>query len=67
MKFLTGLIFVIYFIVYGYSAYMTSVEPDKIIWGYICVLVFGIVFTWGISIFVKHEKKKRDENNRENL
>ena len=61
MKFLTGIIFVIYFIVYGYSVHMTSVEPDRKIWGYICVVVFGIVFTWGISIFTKNQK-----NNQEN-
>ena len=63
MKFLTGLIFVIYFIVYGYSVHMTSVEPDKKIWGYICTLVFGIVFIWGVSIFVKKQGKNKDENN----
>lgn len=61
MKFLTGIIFLLYFIVYGYSVHMTSVEPDRKIWGYICVVVFGIVFTWGISIFTKNQK-----NNQEN-
>jgi hypothetical protein len=58
--------FVIYLIVYGYACHMTSVEPDKPIWGYICALVFAILFTWGISIFVKNQKNK-SENNKENL
>ena len=62
MKFLTGLIFVIYFIVYGYSVHMTSVEPDRKIWGYICTIVFGIIFSWGVSIIIKSNKKNNNEN-----
>ena len=49
---------------------MTSVEPDKKIWGYICAVVFGIVFSWATSIFGKNDKKKteeKNENNEENL
>ena len=69
MKFLTGLIFVIYLIDYSYAGYMASVEPDKVIWGYICTLIFAIVVPWGISIFVKHNNKKtnKEENNSDSL
>lgn len=65
MKFLTGLIIVIYFIVYSYSAYMTSVEPDRKIWGYICTLVFIILSIWGVSVFTKKQRKNKDENNQD--
>lgn len=58
MKFLTGVIFVIYVIVYGYSCYMASVEPERQVWGYICAVVFGIVFIWAVSIFTKNQKNK---------
>ena len=68
MKFLTGLIFVFLIIVYGYAYYMTSVEPEKQIWGYICALDFGILFTMSVSFITKNQKKKEDhENNSENL
>ena len=68
MKFFTGLIFVIYFIVYGYSVHMTSVEPNRNIWGYICTLIFTIIVPWGISIFIKYQNKKpNNENNQDNL
>ena len=67
MKFYTAFIFLLYFIVYGYSVHMISVEPNNKIWGYICVVVFGIVFTWGISLFIKNDNKKKDENNQEEL
>ena len=55
-----------YFIVYGYSAYMTSVEPEKNVWGYICVLTFAIVAIMGISDFA-NSSKKNSENSDEKL
>jgi hypothetical protein len=45
---------------------MTSVEPERSIWGYICAFVFGILFIWTVSIFSKYQKKK-SENNQEIL
>ena len=60
MKFLTGFILVISIIVYGYACHMTSVEPERQIWGYICAAVFGIVFILTISIFTKNQKNKPD-------
>jgi len=66
MKLLRISIYIMYFIVYGYSAYMTTVEPEKTRWGYICVLTFAIVALMGISDFV-NSSKKNSENNSENL
>lgn len=55
-----------YFIVYGYSAYMTSVEPEKNVWGYICVLTFGIVAIMAINQFAS-SSGKNSENSDEKL
>jgi hypothetical protein len=65
MKYVITLIYILYIIVYGYSAYMTSVAPNELRWGYICVFVFAFLFIWGVSIFTKHsntnsEKKPED-------
>lgn len=62
MNYVRTFIFIIYFIVYGYSAYKTSVAPDETIWGYICVLVFAILFIWGVSLFTNISEKKSEEN-----
>ena len=60
---LTGIILGALIIVYGYAVHMTSVEPDKTIWGYVCTVIFGIVFTLGISLFVKNQPKSKDSEN----
>jgi DMSO reductase anchor subunit len=65
MKFLTGLIFGILLIIYGFAVHMTSVEPDKVIWGYICTIIFGVVFTWGVAIISKHQGKNKDSENKD--
>ena len=39
MKFTKILIYVILFILYGYSCYMTSADSKRLIWGYICALL----------------------------
>lgn len=62
MKFLTGLIFVFLIIVYGYAYYMTSVEPEKQIWGYICAVVFVINFMLAVSIFTKNQKNNNSNS-----
>jgi hypothetical protein len=54
------------FIVYGYSAYMTTVEPERNVWGYICVITFAIVAIMGISDFA-NSSKKNSENTDQNL
>jgi uncharacterized membrane protein (DUF485 family) len=66
MKYIIIFIYVIYFIVYGYSCHMTSIEPNRVIWGYICTLIFAVLSILSISIFVKYDKKK-SENNQEEL
>lgn len=63
MRFIKIILVLLYSIVYGYSAYMTGQEPQRQVWGYICVLVFLIFTLWAIGEFVKHEQrnKKSDE------
>ena len=65
MKLLRIAIYMIYFIVYGYSAYMTSVEPEKNVWGYICVFTFGIVAIMAINQFANSSKKNSENNDHE--
>jgi hypothetical protein len=60
MKLVRALIFLMYFIVYGYSCYMTSVEPERNLWGYICTFVFGILFAMIVLIFTKNQKNKSE-------
>lgn len=61
MKLVKALIFLMYLIVYSYSCYMTSVEPDKKIWGYICTAVFGILFVMIVSVFTKNQKNNNEK------
>jgi len=65
MKFVKILIYVILFILYGYSCYMTSAESKHVIWGYICSADFGVLFLILVSAFSKHQKN--NENNSEKL
>lgn len=62
MKFVKAMIYALYLIVYGYSTYKTSVEPDNVYWGYICVFVFGFLFTWTVAMVIKTDKEKTEEN-----
>jgi len=54
-----------YIAVYVYSSHMTSVEPDKPLWGYICTFVFGYLAIWSIKLYTKYseENKKNSEEN----
>ena len=67
MKFVKAIIYLLYLIVYAYSAHMTSVEPEKKFWGYLCVVIFAFLFTWTVSVIVKGRENKSDENKSENL
>lgn len=68
MKFVKAMIYALYLFVYGYSTYMTSVEPNNVIWGYICVFVFAYLFIGLISTVVNNQKKNDDsENTSDNL
>jgi hypothetical protein len=64
MKYVRIAIYVIYFIVYGYSARMTSLRPNENVWGYICTLVFAILAIMFVSQFMgKREKSEKDSEN----
>lgn len=65
MKFAKAIIFLMYLIVYVYSCYMTSVEPNKVFWGYICTGVFVVLFIMLVSFFTKNQQNN-SENNKEN-
>jgi hypothetical protein len=62
MKLVKGLILTMYLIVYGYSVHKTMVEPEKVVWGYICVLVCLILAIWALGAFVKSQEKPREDN-----
>ena len=65
MKYVITLIYILYITVYGYSAYMTSVEPDRPLWGYICTFIFGVLTIWSVTLYSKYSKehKKKSEEN----
>jgi len=61
MKYVKIFIFIIYLIVYGYSAYKTSVAPDESIWAYICVFTFPLIFLWMILYILRSPEKKPED------
>jgi hypothetical protein len=65
MKYVITLIYILYIIVYGYSTYMTSVEPDNKLWGFLCTFIFGFLSVWGVILYTKYftEKEKNSEEN----
>ena len=60
MKFMKAIIFIMYFIVYGYSAHMTSVKPDETYWGYICIIAVGYLFMSFIKFVLTLPEKKSE-------
>jgi hypothetical protein len=65
MKFVKILIYVILFILYAYSCYMTSADSKHVIWGYICAVDFGILFTMSVSYVITYQKKNKDNENKQ--
>ena len=65
MKLIKILIYVILFILYGYSCYMTSADSKRLIWGYICAIDFGILFTMSVSYVITYQKKNKDNENKQ--
>jgi len=63
MKCMITLIYIMYIMIYIYSAHMTSVDPENTLWGYICTFVFGFLSVWSINLFTKYslEKEKNPE------
>ena len=62
MKYVNFIIFIMYFIVYGYSAHMTSVKPDETYWGYICIIAVGYLFMTFIKFVLTLPEKKSDNS-----
>lgn len=63
MKYVRILIFIIYFIVYGYSCHKTSTDPNNLVWGYICGFIFGFLAIWSVILYGKyygHKKNSED-------
>lgn len=58
MKYVIALIYILYIIVYGYSAHITSIESDNKLWGYICAFVFTVLSIWSVSLYTKYFKDK---------
>ena len=65
MKIIKGLIITMYLIVYAYSVYMTSIEPERTIWGWICTVVFLIFAISAIDLINKVSKKESEDENKE--
>jgi hypothetical protein len=62
MKVLKAIILLMYLICYVYAVHKTSIEPDKVIWGYMCALIFLILSIMGINTYVKIiSKEKKDK------
>jgi hypothetical protein len=59
-KIIKFLIIMMYVVVYAYSARMTTVKPDEIVWGWICTILFGIGAIWLVSN-IKDKKDVREE------
>lgn len=55
------LIYIIYIVVYGYSTYMTSIEPENTYWGYICVYIFTFLAIWSIRMFSENSKNNEED------
>lgn len=41
---------------------MTLINPDEIIWGYICAISFGLISIFSVNIYIKYDKEKRKNN-----
>jgi hypothetical protein len=62
MKYVKIFIFILYLIVYGYSAYKTSVAPDETYWGYICIITVIYLFMSFIKYIISRPEKKSDDS-----
>jgi uncharacterized membrane protein (DUF485 family) len=61
MKVLKAIILLMYLISYVYAVHKTSIEPDKVIWGYMCALIFLILSIMGVSAYVKNVGKEKNK------
>ena len=54
MKYLKILFLILCLVAYVYSAYMTIVQPDNVLWGYLCTFIFLIT---AIGLIKQYSKK----------
>jgi len=59
MKYLKISIYIACLIIYIYSAYMTTVEPNNILWGFVCTIVFATAAIVGVNQYSKYIDKKK--------
>ena len=62
-NFVKGLIVTMYLIVYVYSAYHTTTEPERTVWGWLCVVTFLILAIWAIGAFANNQHRPNNEDN----
>ena len=58
MKYLKISIYIACLIIYVFSAYMTAIEPNNNLWGYICTFVFVFMAIIAVIQYVNNLKKK---------
>ena len=61
MKVVKAVILLMYLISYVYAVHMTSIEPKRDLWGYMCVTIFAILCYAGVIEFSKNSKKNNNE------
>jgi hypothetical protein len=61
MKALRIFIVLIYLIDYAYAVHKTSVEPERLIWGYMCAFIFTVLSIMGMVWFSQSSSKKEDK------
>jgi len=59
MKYLKISIYIVCLIIYIYSAYMTTVEPNNKLWGFVCTIVFATVGIMGVHQYSKYINNKK--------
>jgi hypothetical protein len=62
MKILRVSIAIILIILYGYSAYMTKVNPECIWWGYFCAIIFAVLAIIGVYSYLKSPDSNSEKN-----
>jgi hypothetical protein len=61
MKILWICIYIVCLIIYIYSAYMTMVEPNNNLWGFICTIIFGFVAITGTIQYIRYQREHNEK------
>jgi hypothetical protein len=61
MKIVKAIILLMYLTSYVYAVHMMSIEPDRDVWGYMCVLIFLVLSIAGVNEFSKNSNKENKE------